>query len=272
MNDSTEPALVRRTCITVDLENYSRLDMPTQESAQRGLAEALAAAAAQVGLRRLDWQVQDGGDGELAVLPLGESEPIVVGAFPLALNEHFRMLHERDALRLRARMAINHGMVAQGAMGFAGWGPVDVTRIADAPAVRAALRDIDEARVVLALSAALYRDIVQQGHAVVRPEQFREIRVPRIDATAWVMVPGVDASRIPVNAPDEEPEEHAGAVHQQVNATHSAIAQSGRDTVGNAVGPNSNVTNVSGSNNTVNKADFHSPVHTNTVHFGPRHG
>lgn len=272
MNDSTEPALVRRTCITVDLENYSKLDMPTQEAAQQGLAEALAAAAADVGLRRLDWQLQDGGDGELAVLPLGENEALAVGAFPLALDEQFRMLHERDALHLRARMAINHGMVAPGAMGFAGWGPVDVTRIADAPAVRAALQKIDEARVVLALSAALYRDIVQQGHAVVRPEQFREVRVPRIGATAWVMVPGVDAGRIPVEAPDTEPDGPADGVRQQVEATHSSVAQSGRDTVGNAVGPNSNVANVSGTNNTVTSTDFHSPVHAKTMHFGPRHG
>jgi hypothetical protein len=59
----------RRTCLTIDLENYSRLDGPAQDAAQRGLSEALTAAAAEAGLERMGWLRQESGDRELAVLP-----------------------------------------------------------------------------------------------------------------------------------------------------------------------------------------------------------
>jgi hypothetical protein len=272
MNESTEAALVRRTCITVDLENYSTLDGPTQKAAQRGLAEALEAAAATAGLRRTTWKVQDAGDGEFAVLPLGEDESLAVGTLPTELDAQFRMLHEREGLLLRARMAINHGMVTPAAKGFAGWGPCDAARIVNAPAVRAALRDTQEARIVLALSPEIYRDLVAQGHTALTPEQFKQVTVPRTGLAAWLMIPGVDPDLIPDEA-DEEPDDATdGAVGQQASAENSTVTQSGRDTTGNetttgnvtgsnnfVIGPNGNVAN---SNNT------NSPV--NNLHFGPR--
>lgn len=169
MSEPTEAAPVRRTCITIDLANYSMLDEPTQRAAQRGLAEALDAAAAQAGLQRLDWKRQDGGDGELAVLPPEEDEALAVGTFPTELDTQFRTLHQREGLLLRARMAINHGMATPAAKGHSGWGPCDVARIVDAPAVRKALREIHEARIVLALSPEIFRDLVEQGHTAVKP-------------------------------------------------------------------------------------------------------
>lgn len=251
----------RRTCLTIDLENYSRLDEPAQDAAQRGLSEALAAAAAEAGLERMGWVRQESGDRELAVLPSAEDIPRALGAFPLALDGQFRALHARNGVWLRARMAIGQGMVKAAPMGISGWGPCDVTRISDAPAVYRALRNTPDAYLVLAMSADLYRDYVQQGHAAVQPDQFRQVAVPKIDGTAWVMLPGVDADKIPVDTVDDEPAERAPAVHQRVEATNSPVTQSGRDT-----------TTVNGSYNTVTTNDFHSPVQVDTMHFGPRHG
>lgn len=263
MSDPTGAGHVRRTCITVDLENYSRLDGPTQEAAQRGLADALNAAGSETGLRRLTWRRQDGGDGELAVLPPEEDEAAAVGTFPTAVDKRLKALHAREGLRLRARMAINHGMVAPGAMGHAGWGPCDVARLVDAPAVRQALKEISEAHIVLVLSAEIYRDLVKQGHTALQSDQFRQVPVPRIDATAWVTIPGVDPERIPTEAVDEPEEQGPPApVHQQTAATTgSTVVQSGRDTTGNVIGSNNHVVNSHNSN---------SPV--NNLHIGPRHG
>jgi hypothetical protein len=260
MSEPTSPDPVRRTCVTVDIENYSGLDARTQHTAQRELANALDAAAAEAGLRRLDWLRQESGDGELAVLPSDESEPLAVGAFPIALDGRLRELHQRTGLLLRVRLAINHGMVAQAPFGHSGYGPVDVVRIADADGVRKALATIPEARVVLALSAAVYRDIVEQGHTEFRSDQFRKVSVPRIGGTAWITVPGVSPSRIPKDAePKQTP---PGQMHQRVEATHSVVNQSGRDTTRSAVGPNSNVFN----------NDFNAPVNTDVFHIGPRNG
>jgi hypothetical protein len=264
----------RRTCITIDLENYSRLDGAAQHAAQSGLSEALAAAAAEAGLERMSWLRQESGDRELAVLPSEEDAPRAVGAFPLALDDQFRALHRRTGVWLRGRMAINHGMVRAAPMGISGWGPCDVTRLSDAPAVYGALRMTPEAYIVLAISAELYRDYVQQGHTTVKPEQFRQVPVPKIDGTAWVMLPGFDRDRVPVDAVDEEQTEPIAPTHQQVDATSSPVVQSARDTGGSALGTNSSVTptHVGGSHNTVSTNDFRSPVQADTIHFGPRHG
>jgi hypothetical protein len=123
-----------------------------------------------------------------------------------------------------------------------------------------ALRKTRDAYLVLGISAELYRDYVQQGHTAVQPRQFRQVDVPKIDGTAWVMLPGFDADKIPVDT-DDEPAERTAAVHQQVDATNSPVVQSGRDT-----------TTVNGSYNTVTTNDFHSPVQVDTMHFGPKHG
>src|ERR1700754_3409308 len=73
----------RRTCILVDLENYSAFDGRQQHAAQAALAEVLTSAADAAGLDRLSWERQVSGDGELAVLPDGQSQVQVVGGFPI---------------------------------------------------------------------------------------------------------------------------------------------------------------------------------------------
>jgi hypothetical protein len=249
----------RRTCLTIDLENYSKLEGPAQDDAQRGLSDALAAAAAAAGLERMSWVRQESGDRELAVLPSEEDIPRALGEFPYALDERFRALHSRTGVWLRARMAISQGMVKAAPMGIAGWGPCDVTRISDAPAVYHALRNAHGAYLVLAISAELYRDYVQQGHTTMKPDQFRQVDVPDINGSAWITLPRIDPSQIPVYTADAEPEPTA-AGHQQVNATNSSVVQSGRDSVNGSY------------NNTYTRNDFHSPVQIDTMHFGPRHG
>lgn len=47
---------MRRTCILVDLENYSDLDGQQKHAAQAALAGALTSAADSVGLDRLSWE------------------------------------------------------------------------------------------------------------------------------------------------------------------------------------------------------------------------
>ncbi|GAA0926929.1 hypothetical protein [Pseudonocardia zijingensis] len=266
MNDSSEPALVRRTCITVDLEGYSTFGALTQKAAQRGLAEALDTAAATTGLQRTTWQLQDAGDGEFAVLPLGEDESLAVGTFPTELDTQFRMLHEREGLLLRARLAINHGMVTPAAKGFAGWGPCDAARIVNAPAVREALRSIPEARIVVALSPEIYRDLVQQGHTALDPAQFKQVTVPRTGLAAWIMIPRVHPDLIPDEVDDDLDDAADQPVSQQATAENSSVMQSGRDTTGNVSGSNNFVvgsnSRVTGSNNT------NSPV--NNLYLGPR--
>lgn len=228
----------------VDVEDYSTKDIIDQLAAQRGLAEVLDTAAEAAGLQRLTWERQDSGDGELAVLPEGESQSAAVGRFPFTLDAALRTLHRTDDLLLRVRLAIHYGRVEPAAKGFAGNGPCDVARLVDAPAVRAALASVPAARIVLVLSPALFRDVIEQGRLDVHPEHFLEVPVPRNATTAWLMIPGKAPGRIPIGA------EHK-VVRQSAESSGSTVTQAGRDSYVN---------------------EFRSTIHADTFHIGPKHG
>lgn len=192
------------------------------------------------------------------MLPPHEDESVAIGAFPVALDRALGEIHRRDGLLLRVRLAINYGMVEPAALGHAGLGAVDVARIVDAPSVKKALAAAPEARIILAVAAGLFRDVVRQGRSAARPDQFREVRVDRIEGTAFISMPGVDPARIPVVEEDVT----AVPVHQDASVAGGTSVQAGRDVTRSAVGAGSSVTNT----------DFHTPVHTGQLHIGPRHG
>jgi hypothetical protein len=246
----------RRACMMTDLENYSTLDGQAQKAAQRGLAEALDVAAAEAGMRRQAWERQESGDGELAVLPPDEDEAAAVGAFPVALDSALRDIHRRDGLLLRVRLGVNYGVVQPAHLGFAGLGPSDAARMIDAPAVREALAAVPDARVVLAVSAGLYRDVIKQGHSSLRWDQFREVQIPRIEGTAFISIPGIEPSRIPVA--DDEPSP-TDRVHQEGRSGTGTVVQAGRDVSGTVIG-------------SITNTGIQGPVHTGHLHIGPRHG
>lgn len=196
----------RGTCVVVDLENYSSLDGVRQVQAQEALADVLARAAMRAGLRRPDWCRQPAGDGELAVLPATEPQADVVGTFPLALDA---LLREREAvsgLRLRVRMAIVDGRVTTAAMGFADHAVIAAGRMADAPPVRHALATSAEGRLVLALSAGLYRDVIRHGDTAIAPQQFRRVPIECIQSDAWITIIGVDPDELVPAAEDRPPD------------------------------------------------------------------
>jgi hypothetical protein len=248
---------IRRTCLLVDLESYSRRDGPEQLKAQELLAQALDTAAAELGLHRESWARQDQGDGELAVLPLTEPDPIVVGEFPGALQTALGGIHRQVGQVLRVRLAINAGMVQRGAKGFAGDGPVHAERMMNAAQVRAVLAAVPEAYLVAAVSSGLYKELVLANYTSVSPRDFTRVQVPRIGAETWVLLPGVDPSRI--GRAEAEPEK-PGGVTQQAFGKAAAIAQAGRDNNRSATGTNAQVYN----------NDFRGPVHAGTFIIGPR--
>ena len=196
----------RRLCIAFDVEGYRKRDGPGQHAVQAALAEVLDTAARDVGLDRQSWYRQDSGDGELAVLPPGESDATVVGSFPPALDAALSDLHRRDGLVLRMRVAIGHGVAQPAAKGYAGAGVIEVSSIADAQVLRTVLAGAQQARLVLALSDRLFTDVVRGGYTPLRAADF--LRVPiseaKFSGTAWVRVPGVDPERLSVGPAQDD--------------------------------------------------------------------
>lgn len=248
----------RRTCVLVDLENYSALDGQQQHAAQAALATALTSAAAATGLDRLSWERQVSGDGELAVLPEEQSQVQVVGAFPLALDAALRAMHSCAGLLLRVRMAVVFGVLTVADLGYSGQAVVDAARMANAPEVRKAFANADDGYLMLAVSAELFRDVVRGGNTAIEPHRFRQTSVERSTVNAWITVPGVDPDRLE-NEPDASPETAEGSSTATDSGTAVAV---GRDTSAAAIGPAS----------TGYQTNFNDSVSTGTLHIGPRHG
>lgn len=200
----TEDDFSRRVLVSLDVEDYSSRTDVDQHELQNALVVVLVAAAEQAGFDRSGWDIQSAGDGELAVLPAGESEKVVVDELPvavaLALAEHNSSA--RAEMRLRVRLAVHPGLVRPAAGGYAGTGVVTVSRIVDSAAARGALRACPTADLVYLVSAPLYTDLVLQGHTRLSPQDFREVavRTKKFRGTAWLHVPGHDVHTVRLDA------------------------------------------------------------------------
>lgn len=201
-------AFTRYLCLSVDAKGYSGRDDGGQSRLQHELVALLDEAATSVGLDRTCWHRQGTGDGELALIPAGEPETVVLQDFTLALAQRLfsRNAGRFGADRLRLRLAADHGLARLDANGFAGTMVVGVARMIDAQAVRAVLDEADAAPLVQVLSDHLYHGVVEAGHAG-SPAEFRMITVrhKEFHAQAWVRAPGVDLRLHAMSEPEPPP-------------------------------------------------------------------
>ncbi len=212
MDYSTEVS--RRLMVAVDASRFSSRDDVGQHGLEAALLGILTTAAARAGLQRGLWVRQVSGDGELAVLPESEPEPLVVDHLVQELSALLadHNYERTDAARLRLRMAVHHGTVYPAALGYAGQGVVEVNRLLDSQVVRSTLM-VSGADLVLALSSRVYQDTVQQRRTRHAPKAFRcvEVRNKEYVGEAYLYVPGTDVHALPLGlhpaaAPTVKPE------------------------------------------------------------------
>ena len=209
MPETTDPQ--RRLLVTADMESYSRRTNLLQFRAQAAFHKIMDDATTELGLERVNWLTQQGGDGELSILPPGTSERLVVARLIPVLDRLLRLHNEGlgpDA-RVRLRVAIHQGLVhLDGANGYPGEAVVHVCRLVDAPPVKSVLRQFTRADVVLIVSDSMYREVVQ-NYPDLRPDRFAEITAELPDkgfrATAWIYVPGENAAAGQTEAHPEQP-------------------------------------------------------------------
>jgi hypothetical protein len=186
---------VRRLCISVDVENYSRWDAQDQKFAQDSLAELLDETCRDARIDRSTWSRQPAGDGELAMLPPGVDEGSVIGRFvrnlTVHLYRHNRRLNQHAAIRLR--VAMHFGMTEVAGLGFAGQAPVHVARLRDCPQLRQVMKEHPDVDFALIISQQLYEDHVGHEYPDFQIGDFRPVRVEIPDkgfeAKAWVYLP-----------------------------------------------------------------------------------
>jgi hypothetical protein len=182
--------------LAMDAWRYGPRDDRQQFDLQRHLAEALSVAAARSGLDQSGWRTQDAGDGLLALLPDGGSEPVLVDPFIRELDTWLAR-HNHDLMpgaRLRLRIAIHHGPAIQAHLGYASGAVVHVCRLRDSRPVRDALNAAPEANLVLVVSALVFEDVIRQRHTSLSASDFTKMEIAdetkNFTATAWLRIPG----------------------------------------------------------------------------------
>jgi hypothetical protein len=178
---TTEPGGngVRRMCIAVDLEHYSRRTDAGQIEAQRAMSRLVHEAAARGGLDRAQWHTQDRGDGELALLPPGIDEAHVITSLWRELGEglHRYNRHANAAARLRMRVAVHEGQTYIADSGFAGDAINTVCRLCDSTAAKDALSGA-EGDLVLIVSDRIFFDVIRGFDAHDLPASaFTEVKI-----------------------------------------------------------------------------------------------
>ncbi|MET9174890.1 hypothetical protein AB0N77_23475 [Streptomyces misionensis] len=229
----------RRLCLAADVEQYSRLDTRTQSAVQSELVRMLDEAAALTGLDRAAWARQPQGDLEFAVLPEATPEDAVLGPFAHHLAVRLRDRNARPtAQRIRLRMAVDTGVVADAALGHAGPAPVAVARYVNAPQLRAVLATLTAADLAVIVSDRLYQDVVRSGRRDLDPAQYVRVhvQVKEFGGYGWIRVPGHardDVRSAVTETPEPKPSADADAPSRTTLSqyVHQGVAV-GRDVVG----------------------------------------
>lgn len=155
--DSPVRAGVRRMCVTVDVEGYSKRDAREHGRVQSVLLEVLdrALSAAQISGNGCDRQQQ--GDGHLLVMPPAIDEPQVIRWFLRELASGLGAVnrHARPEYAVRMRVALDEDIVFVEANGFGGHGVVRAHRLRDSTEARSALAEARSDLIVI-VSDRLY--------------------------------------------------------------------------------------------------------------------
>lgn len=169
--------LAYRYLAAVDIERFSSLHASDQVRMQDDLGQVLDIAATRVGLDRPLWQMEERGDGELAVLPADTDGPRLIADYPRELGDALREINRGRRSRLRIRLALHHGTVVQGRFGPAGQGPIVVSRLLDSDELRKYLERQAELDLVLMVSASLHNDVIETRLHNLDPAQFTRVDV-----------------------------------------------------------------------------------------------
>ncbi|MFF4835977.1 hypothetical protein [Streptomyces sp. NPDC001315] len=200
----------RRLCLVVDIEAYSGRPYAAQQRAQSRLAQALDHACERAGLSRRSCDLQDRGDGQLLLLPVGTDEGRAVPGLVLGLRDALFTLNARgvadETVRLRAALA--QGSVQRAPLGYVAWSVELACRLLDSASLRSTLANATESDIALIVAADLYADVFATGAAGVPTSAFRRVRIDvpekRFTADAWIsaLSHGVAA---PLGPPGKQP-------------------------------------------------------------------
>jgi hypothetical protein len=186
---------VRKLILAYDVEHYSGRGTRREYLTQQRLSDIIEFALSESGVPANTAEIQEQGDGGLALLPTGGAvdEPRLIVSLINALAVGLVELNEdlvADA-RVRLRVGLHEGVVHPAAHGYVGPAVIEACRLRDAGPVRSALADSD-APLVVAAADGLYRDVLSQGYHGLSASAFTpvEVQVKTYSGKAWIYLPG----------------------------------------------------------------------------------
>lgn len=213
---------IRKLCVAYDVERYSGRGTRSEFATQQRLSDLLGFAFREAGLDSGGYEIQEQGDGGLALLPTGGQvdEPRRLVTLIRALITRATEVNEEltEHARMRLRVALAEGVVHRAAHGYVGPVIIEACRLRDAEPVKSGLAD---SAGLLAIAAAdgLYQDVLAHGYhglpgSAFEPVDFTLNGRPR---GGWLYLPA-DANSVPVSparqqqAPGSRPDEAPGSI------------------------------------------------------------
>ncbi|MFF3938078.1 hypothetical protein [Streptomyces phaeofaciens] len=211
---------VRRLCLVVDVEGYSRRLTDAALDVQDRLLWTMHQACRVADVDPSSCARQDQGDGQLLILPPGIDEGRALPGAVRGLRAALHRLNRKPGAggRIRLRASVSQGLVYVAATGFVGTAVVHACRVLDSPQLRATLGGRPDSDLALAVTDDLYRDVLTQRREEPAAGHFDPLdaSVPEkgFEARGWVYVPRPGGSRALVPAytgpvrPDGAPQPH----------------------------------------------------------------
>lgn len=184
-----------QSILAFDIEGFG--DPHRAESAQLAIRSALFRLVRQsLESSGVTWDscgLEDRGDGAIVLVPAEVPKVLLLdpllGLLSAALREHNRLMDL--SRRIRLRMAVHSGEVAQDAYGAAGSDLVLACRLLDATPLRHALRHATTDLAVI-LSDSVYDAVVRRGYRHLDSTRFHptSVRVKNTRTHGWIHLPG----------------------------------------------------------------------------------
>jgi hypothetical protein len=190
------PEGVRKLLVAYDVEGYGGRGKRLELATQQRLVDVLTYAFGEARVASDAYEMQEQGDGGLALLPTGAGvdEPRVITTLMGALEAALGEINEDlvASARIRLRIALDEGVVHRAAHGFAGPAVTAVCRLRDAGVVKEMLAS-SSGHLIVVVADHLYQDVL--AHALGRRFVQADVTAKELAARAWIYLPADTAPR-----------------------------------------------------------------------------
>ncbi|MER7533908.1 hypothetical protein ABTX77_03845 [Streptomyces sp. NPDC097704] len=182
---------IHRFVVFGDICGSGTLDIAGKELHRAAMYAAFDEAYGSVGVEPGTFHQEDRGDGILAALRPDVPPTLMVGRWIDTLYESLRAHNTGRSRRLRLRIGMNAGLVAQDRHGLVGRAVDLAARLCDSAPAKQIMAESPEVDLLVVVSDWLYGNVVAEGGRYVEPAHYRpaRIRSKETDETAWFHVP-----------------------------------------------------------------------------------